>query len=349
MKPRRDAPLRGVEIFNLTLLRDLIDLDYDVTFPVVSSWRGAVEEHLGDRRVHVLTSPDSRIDVLNLLIAALKVCGDRFDTLLLGNTGKSLGPLIRVLHWRRTFRNCVLIAHREATAPFAKRMAGLPGHVLAVNEVIARPFAEYGHPSVHVDYGIVHGNRFFPAEARHGDEPVRFCLFGALDNAWKGADTAIRAFQRLPDAVRDRCELHLASYSEPPNVGDRLIKTYPWIDSQDVPDFLRSMDVMLVPSRDEEVMRETFSQVMVQGMLTGLPLIVSDLPILTEKLDQGGGVACKDTAAFARSMERLATDPALRRRLGEEARHTALDRYLWDTRRFGKRYLAGTEDSGGKG
>ena len=38
-------------------------------------------------------------------------------------------------------------------------------------------------------------------------------------------------------------------------------------------------------------------------------------------------------------MERLALDPALRARLGAEARTTALARYVWDSSRFLREHL----------
>jgi glycosyltransferase involved in cell wall biosynthesis len=111
------------------------------------------------------------------------------------------------------------------------------------------------------------------------------------------------------------------------------------MDPGELPDLLRTMDVMVVPSRDEEVMRETFSQAMVQGMLSGLPVIANDLPVLTEKLDQGGGLVVRSVKEMSEAMDKLAGDPVLRRRLGEEARRTALARYVWDTEAFVDKFL----------
>ena len=86
-------------------------------------------------------------------------------------------------------------------------------------------------------------------------------------------------------------------------------------------------------------MRETFSQAMVQGMLSGLPVLANDLPILTEKLDQGGGLVFRTPAELTGLMARLLADAPLRERLGGEARATALARYVWDTARFARTYL----------
>ena len=192
-----------------------------------------------------------------------------------------------------------------------------------------------------VDYGVMDADRFHPAEApRPAAAPVRFCVLGALDNAWKGADTALAAFRLLPPAVRARCELHLMAWREPPAFPDDPgVTAYAWRDAGGVPDFLRGMDAMLVPSRDEEVMRETFSQTAVQGMLTALPIVHSPIPVLVEKFDRGGGLCARTPAEFAAAMERLAGDPALRAKLGAEARATALARYVWSSERFLREHL----------
>ena len=181
-----------------------------------------------------------------------------------------------------------------------------------------------------------------PANAR-GRLPLgktRFCVLGALDNAWKGADTAVDAFLLLPESLRSRCELHLVAYRSPPSFPDQAgIVAHSWRDSSDIPAFLRSMDVLLVPSRDEHVMRETFSQAVVQGMLTGLPVVYAPIPVLSEKFDLGGGIPASTPAEFAAAMARLANNPALRAEMGAKGRATALARYVWDTARFVERHL----------
>ena len=112
--------------------------------------------------------------------------------------------------------------------------------------------------------------------------------------------------------------MHLASFVNPTHTTTPGIQIYPWLPAAEIPAFLRRMDVMLVPSRDELVMRETFSQVIIQGMLTGLPIIASNRPVL---------------------METLAGDAVLCRRLGAEARRIALARYAWNMDRFSRKYL----------
>lgn len=340
LQRRTDDPLRGVELFDIALIRDLLQMGFPVTLPAHRSWSEVLSSQFKGRAPEFVWLRGWGIDFLNALWAARAVRGTEFDTLLLGNVGKSLMPGIRHLHQRHAFRQCVLIANREPSGSFARLMAGLPGHVLAVNGVIADQFKQAGHTHAHVDYGIVDADDFMPPDQDRAPGPVRFCVLGMLENAWKGAGTAVAAFRALPAETRARIELHLYGYRAPPVFEEEGIKAHPWVTADKVPDILRSMDVMLVPSHDEGVMRETFSQATVQGMLTGLPLVVSDRPVLLEKVDAGAGFVFRSVEELAVHMERFTRDLELRAACGRAARETALRRYVWSTGRFAEKYLA---------
>ncbi len=345
------AHLRGVELFNLNLVRELAEGGRTVFFAAEKSWRPVLDAHFGATPgVVPVYAPSFPHPFLNALYAAFALIrrarrDGAFDTLLIGNVGNGLIPAIRILRHARAFGRMVLVAHRETSAKFLRAISDIPGHVVSVCGPIARPFAKGGIAAEsHIDYGILNAGKFFPraegADAPEHGGKVRFCVVGALDNAWKGADTAVAAFKALPGEVREHCELHLLAYEKPPveSFGPGII-AYAWQDADTLPAFLRGMDAMIVPSRDEEVMRETFSQATVQGMLTALPVIHSDLPILNEKFDAGGGIQFTDVPSLSAAIARLAADSSLRARLGAEARATALARYVWDTRRFCERYL----------
>lgn len=349
LRYRRHQPLRGVEVFNLELLRDLTRMGIPVTVPAVSGWRNLLRRRVAEAGLRVALAPSTGMDFLNGWLSVAGPGGPRFDTLLIGNVGKSLLPMLQWLARRRRFRQAVLIAHREATDRFARWMAGTSGAVLAVNEQIAEPFRRWGHPRVVVDYGVMHADRFrppMPEERTGAAEGLHFAVMGWLDNPWKGADTAVAAFRGLPDEVRERSRLHLASFQHPPSFAEANIRAYRWMPFEAVPGFLRAMDVLLAPSRDEDVMRETFCQAMVQGMLTGLPVVANRLPILAEKLDRGGGLIVDSVEAMSEAMARLSREEGLRRRLGAEGRRIALERYVWDTTRFVRRYLTRAEPLG---
>ena len=352
------SSLRGVELFNLRLVRDLCALGIEVVFFAEPSWRETILREIPDAKtLRIVDAYGFGSTLLSGLYAARRIRSfvrhnGAFDALLLGNVANRLIPALWLLRPGCDFAHSVLVAHREPSPRFLRAIRHLPGRIVAVSEPVAADFREQGLAAdVVVDYGIMDAALFHPVNScdptiLQSDDPTaspapcRFCVLGALDNAWKGADTAISAFRLLPDSLRSRCELHLMAYRSPPAFTDEPgIIPYPWRGAAGIPDFLRSMDVMLVPSRDEHVMRETFSQSVVQGMLTGLPVVYAPIPVLAEKFDLGGGIPASTPQEFAAAMARLADDPALRAEMGAKGRATALDRYVWDTGRFVERHL----------
>lgn len=348
-KRGRAAALRGVELFNLKLVRDLCSLGVRVCIFADPSWAETIAGFVpdsGNLRIAQISHRSS--GVVSGISAALSLRriarrGGPFDVLLLGNVANRLVPALWLLRPCRYFTRMALVAHRETSARFLHAIRRMPGRVVAVSEPVAAGFRGKGIAAdIAVDYGVMDADRFHPrGEGRSPGAPVRFCVVGALDNAWKGADTALAAFQLLPPDIRGRCELHLLAFRDPrPFMDIPGVTAYTWRDASQIPDFLRGMDAMLVPSRDEAVLRETFSQTAVQGMLTGLPIVHSPVAVLAEKFDSGGGLCARTPEEFAAAMRALASDPALRERLGAEARATALSRYVWDTERFLNRHLA---------
>ena len=344
------SALRGVELFNLRLVRDLCRCGIQVALFAEPSWHETIRREIPDAKLlRLVPASGFGSSLMAGFVAALRLRGivrreGRFDALLLGNVANRLIPALGLLRPGRDFARAVLVAHRQPSPRFLRAIRRLPGRIVAVSEPIAADFRGQGLAADTVnDYGIMDAELFHPATVATGKGPsrkTRFCVLGALDNAWKGADTAMEAFRLMPDAVRARCELHLMAYRSPPAFPEESgIVAYPWRNATGIPEFLRSMDVMLVPSRDEHVMRETFSQSVVQGMLTGLPVVYAPIPVLTEKFDLGGGIPAKSPQDFAAAMADLADNPALRAELGAKGRATALDRYVWDTGRFVERHL----------
>lgn len=331
-------PLRGVEHFNLNLLHEMVDQGCSLTIAAERSWQSALQP-LEAQGATVLYIQGKEKKGFAILDALRLLTGHRFHHFLLGNVGNSLIPLILWLTLTRAFQRAVLIAHREADRWFIRTWKFTGGTVVAVNGQIAGAFTGAGCAEVHVDYGITRADRFFPAVSPPEAAPVRFIVLGDLDSAWKGADTALEALSQLPPAYRGRAELHLVAYRRPPSATTQGVFAYPWLPLSEIPGLLRTMHVMICPSRDEGKMMETFSQAMVQGMLSGLPVLANNLPVLTEKLDAGGGLVFSDATELSAHMTRMIDDSALRNRLGGEARRTALARYVWSTERFLERYF----------
>lgn len=339
LEPCRSAP-RGVEIFNVNLLRDLVRLGRSVTVIVHPDWKRILTDRLGPAVPEMLAFPRFLKGGLGAMVALYRARTRRFSALLTANVGDRLIPALSMIRRYGMTPQAVLIAHREPTARFVAAQGAFPCTVVAVNRKIARHFEGAHYGRVQVYYGITEAERFQGERpARPADDPVHFCVLGDLSSAWKGADTAVKAFLMLDPALAGRARLHLASFREERASGDPRIICYPWMPFEEIPAFLKRMDVMLVPSRDEGVMRETFSQAAVQGMLSGLPLIVTDLPVLTEKVDEGGGVVAHTVEDMVKAMSMLIRDEFWRGRLGQKARQVAQARYIWSTEEFLRRFF----------
>lgn len=336
LKDRRDKPVHGVELFRLLLIERLLEQGVDVTVAAERSWRRRFEERLRGARPRFIFAPNLGDTAPNAL-AAVALAGarrQRFESVMIGNIGRGMLPALRLARGLRLGRRVFAFAHRRP-GPAAVRAVVRSGlEVVCNSDFVAERFraalGDRAPAQIGVMYGLANAEQFHPAEpARRADGVTRFVLLARLPNVSKGHAKALAAFERLPDALRRRCELHLASFIEPTTIATPGVVTHEWIPSERAPDLLRRMDVMLCPSRNE-----TFSQAIVQGMLTGLPVVATRIPVFTEKLGTGAGILADSEEEFGAAMERLAEDPALRATMGAEGRRVALERYVWDTERF---------------
>ena len=341
LKPRK-TNLRGVELFNLTLIQDLARDGFSLTIPIHYSWKNDFK-HGPASCPPVFCEASGRATLLNGLLAAWRLRRQRYQKIILANVANGLIPAILLMRIFNRPLPLIVFAHRMPSARFRAALPKKTTRVICVNGIIAAEFKKSGFRDVKVLFGHMNAAKFFPAgDARtkaDSDKAINFCVVGFLDNAWKGADTAVAAFRSMPKDISAKCRLHLASYRLPPSFPEQNIRAYAWLPTGAIPQWLRQMNVMIVPSRDEHVMRETFSLTMVEGMLTGLPIIASNLPVLAEKLDAGGGYVFKSTEELSRLMADLASNPELRAELGQQARKIALERYVWDAKKFISRYL----------
>jgi len=339
---RERKAMRGVQLFDMLLTEDLLRIGVNLTLPVESTWDRRLRDRIDLSDANVIRTPSFVKPLWNTLAAQGRILKREYDAVIVGNPTRGLVPLLRTMRRRGAARRVTLLAHRTVRPGFATALTGEGVTVVCVNGEIAAQ-ASGVLPGAHVvtSYGIPNADRFTPrASERQDDTPVRFGVLGKLDNPWKGAADAIEAFGQMPENVRARCELHLASYERPehkpaPTPG---VIAHDWMASADTPEFLRTLDALIVPSTSHE----TFSQAIVQGMLTGLPIIARDLPVLAEKLDDGAGIIVSGIAEMADAMTRLALDAQLRHRMGAAARRTALDRYVWDTGAFLRDYVLAT-------
>ena len=101
-----------------------------------------------------------------------------------------------------------------------------------------------------------------------------------------------------------------------------------------VPDYLRIMDIFLLPSY-----REGFPRSIVEAMATGLPVIATDIRGCREAVVHGMTgliVPPKDGEALARAVDRLLSNPEEAKSMGRAGRQRAVELYDYRTvkRRF---------------
>ena len=97
-----------------------------------------------------------------------------------------------------------------------------------------------------------------------------------------------------------------------------------YLVGDDLANAFASADVFVFPGPEE-----TFGQVVLEAMASGLPVIVTDRGGPQTLVAEGhNGYVCPvdDAAAFAERVRRLRDDPALRQCMSREARHSAEDR-----------------------
>jgi glycosyltransferase involved in cell wall biosynthesis len=108
-----------------------------------------------------------------------------------------------------------------------------------------------------------------------------------------------------------------------------------FVSAQDKADAYAAALAVCQPSR-----LESFSLVLMEAWLAGTPVLVhGGCPVTREHcLASNGGLFFDDYFEFAEALDRLAADPALRRRLADSGRAYVEARYTWD--RVTDSYLA---------
>lgn len=173
---------------------------------------------------------------------------------------------------------------------------------------------------------------YSPAQSPRSERPV-IGYAGRLV-AEKGADVLIEAVSRMSTrqpqlhiigngSERSRLE-HLATYR---GIRDRV--TFRGVvASADMPQTLRSLDLLVVPSRSRPNWKEQFGRVIVEAMACGVPVIGSDSGEIPNVIGNRELVFPEDNVdALTGKLEQLVRDPDRRAELGAYARQRVLDHY----------------------
>lgn len=156
---------------------------------------------------------------------------------------------------------------------------------------------------------------------------------GPVVIGWSGSITtiqhfryAIPALQELKARYGDRIAIRVigdGTYREPA-LG---VEGLPWKKATELDD-LRAMDIGIMPLPDDEWARGKCGLKGLQYMALGLPTIMSPVGVNSEIIRDGDdGFLASTTEEWVTRLARLVEDADLRRRMGEAARRTVVERY----------------------
>ena len=100
------------------------------------------------------------------------------------------------------------------------------------------------------------------------------------------------------------------------------------VASTQMPDFYRSLDVLVLASRTQHNWKEQFGRVLVEAMACGVAVVGSDSGEIPHVIGEAGLIFPEgDASALRGQLTRLLDEPVLRRELSRQARQRVLDRY----------------------
>jgi glycosyltransferase involved in cell wall biosynthesis len=164
---------------------------------------------------------------------------------------------------------------------------------------------------------------------RTGRKQLNLLFLGRIGER-KGAFDLIEAFASLPEGLAGALRLTLAGDGDVDQARALAARTgcaartsvLGWVSATQVVELLESADALLLPSRGEGM-----SIALLEALGAGLPVVTTRAGGTEDFIEHGrNGLLLEpgNLPAIRAAMCQLATDPALRERLGREARHTAL-------------------------
>jgi len=215
------------------------------------------------------------------------------------------------------------------------RVAAQLRHIVTVSR--------YSAVDIATDFGVLPGAlhvvpngvdtqlfRPLPSVARN---PRQIIATASADAPLKGLAVLLRAFKTLVEADPSR-RLVLIARPKPGGDTEALIKDLGLADHirfvgdashEDINRLYAESAVAVVPS-----LYEGFGLPAVEAMAAGVPLVSSDGGALAEVVADGGLlVPAGDCDALAEKLERVLTDPALARALGDQGRQRVERQFCW--------------------
>jgi len=175
-----------------------------------------------------------------------------------------------------------------------------------------------------------------------GVDPERFANASPMDLdstprprvGFLGRLEPVKGLSTLVDAsrlLRSEASLVVAGDGPDRQALDERVRWLGAIEHADVPAFLKSLDVLVLPSVTIlPLHREQFGRVLVEAMAAGVPVIGSTSGAIPDVIgDAGIVVPERDASALAQAIDQLLGDPSLRRTLVERGRKRVEAHFTW--------------------
>ncbi|MBP0439619.1 glycosyltransferase family 4 protein [Tianweitania sediminis] len=173
----------------------------------------------------------------------------------------------------------------------------------------------YDGPVTEIGYGV-DTKTFFPKAAVEPKGSLRLGYVGRLV-VEKGIDDALDALAlTAPDVTlaivgEGPHERELRRKIETLGLGDR-VSIGGWRSPNEVADFIRSLDALLLLTRTTNAVKEQFGRVIIEAQSCGVPVIGSTCGAIAAVTADGGWIVPEsDPPALAALIEKLRADPAL--------------------------------------
>lgn len=152
----------------------------------------------------------------------------------------------------------------------------------------------------------------------------------------KGIDVLLQALSKLDGEWRAEligggpARARLIDLARRLDIADR-VHFAPWMASTGVPQFLRTFDVCVLPSRTRPNWKEQFGRVLVEAMACGVPVVGSTCGEIPNVIGDAGLIFPEGNAeALCDRLRQLQCDAALRDALARRGRQRVLDNFTQD-------------------
>jgi glycosyltransferase involved in cell wall biosynthesis len=253
-----------------------------------------------------------------------------FVTLHAAILGRLAGAKTMFFSWQNLYRRYPIPFRMIELSNYRLCSAGVAGNSEAVQ--VLRRKGYRGPIDVIPQFGV-DPEIYAPAPGREPGDRVVIGFAGRLVRE-KGVDILIEAMSRLKSRAtrlqiigngseRSRLE-HLASYR---GIRDR-VTFRGQVASADMPDALRDLDVLVIPSRTRPNWKEQFGRIIIEAMACGVPVLGSNSGEIPNVIGNPDLVFPEDNVdALTRKLDQLVADAELRMELSRWARQRVLDHF----------------------